>query len=88
MYTISIYLALPTSAHTEQDVVDFQADGIIRTKADYHDKKALVELLRGADVVLSFVLPFSDPGNVSQINLINASVEAGVKRFASSEWAT
>jgi len=72
---------------TRHDVTDPHADGISWIKADYHDKKALVELLRGADVVLSFVLPGLDPGNIAQRNLIDACIEAGVKRFAPSEWA-
>lgn len=62
-------------------------DGIQQIKVDYHDKEALVEILKGIDVVLSFVLPYTDPEDVAQKNLIDASVEAGVKRFAASEWA-
>lgn len=61
--------------------------GIPQIKVDYHDKEALVEILKGIDVVLSFVLPYSDPEDVAQKILIDASIEAGVKRFAASEWA-
>lgn len=63
-------------------------EGIKWIKVDYHRKQALTEILNGNDVVLSFVLPFSDPEDIAQKNLIDASVQAGVKRFASSEWAT
>jgi hypothetical protein len=38
--------------------------------------------------VLSFIHVQSDPGNINQKNLIKAAIEAGVKRFAPSEWAT
>jgi hypothetical protein len=36
--------------------------------------------------MLSFIVVQNDPGNISQINLIDAAVGAGVKRFAPSEW--
>jgi len=42
--------------------------------------------LQGVHTVLSFVL--SDPENIAQKNLIAASVAAGVKRFAPSEWGS
>lgn len=38
--------------------------------------------------MLSFIVVHSDVGNVSQRNLIDAAVQAGVKRFAPSEWAS
>ena len=38
--------------------------------------------------MLSFIPPFFDPENTAHKNLIDASIEAGVKRFAPSEWAT
>ncbi|KAK4652204.1 hypothetical protein QC762_609060 [Podospora pseudocomata] len=55
---------------------------------DYGDLDGLSETLQGVDTVLSFIVTHSDPGNTAQKNLINASVRAGVKRFAPSEWAT
>jgi len=55
---------------------------------DYSDKAALVNALEGVDTVLSFIITFNDPNNQSQINLIDACIEAGVRRFAPSEWAT
>ena len=53
---------------------------------DYSDKAELVAALRGVHTVLSFVTQ-DDPENTAQKTLIDASVEAGVKRFAPSEWA-
>lgn len=53
---------------------------------NYDDKTGLVEVLRGIHTVLSFIQLVSDPENKSQKNLIDASIIAGVKRFAPSEW--
>lgn len=54
---------------------------------DYLDKNALVNALQGVHTVLSFVVVHLDQDNVAQKNLIDAAIEAGVKRFAPSEWA-
>lgn len=62
-------------------------DRIQQIKVDYCHKKALVAILKEIDVVLSFILPYSDPEDIAQRNLIDTSIEAGVKRFAASEWA-
>ncbi|KAK2751973.1 hypothetical protein FQN55_008715 [Onygenales sp. PD_40] len=55
---------------------------------DYHDKSSLAAALRGTHTLLSFVQLLSDPGQIAQRNLIDASVQAGVKRFAPSEWGS
>jgi NmrA-like family len=57
-------------------------------KTSYQGLKELTEILKDVHTVLSFVVTQSDPGNVSQKNLIDAAIRAGVKRFAPSEWAT
>lgn len=57
-------------------------------QTSYRDVNELTEILRGVHIVLSFVVTQSDPGNVSQRNLIDAAIQAGVKRLAPSEWAT
>lgn len=62
--------------------------GVTWVKTSYQDPKELMEILQGVHTVLSFIVTQSDPSNVSQKNLINAAIEAGVKRFAPSEWAT
>ncbi len=67
---------------------DLTQQGINVVKVDYNDKASLTELLQGVDTVLSFTLTSSDPEGTVQKNLIDASVSAGVKRFAPSEWAT
>ncbi|OTB02566.1 hypothetical protein M426DRAFT_264367 [Hypoxylon sp. CI-4A] len=55
---------------------------------DYNDKKSLVEALQGIHTLLSFIQILSDPGQKSQKNLIDAAIEAGVKRFAPSEYGS
>jgi hypothetical protein len=56
-------------------------------KVDYEDVDGLTNQLQGIDVVLSFVAAFDqEQAFASQKNLIDASVKAGVKRFAPSEW--
>jgi len=64
------------------------ADGVTWVKADYNDTSLLVQALQGVHTLLCFITPQSDPGNVSQKNLIDAAVKAGVKRYAPSEWAS
>ena len=81
-------LDLHTDIH-EQDVPAEEArPGVTWVKTSYQDANELTEILKGAHTVFSFVVTQSDPGNVAQRNLIDASIRAGVKRFAPSEWAT
>lgn len=63
------------------------AAGLSWVKVDYLDKQQLTQVLRGMHTVLSFITVVKDLGNRAQINLIDACVEVGVKRFAPSEWA-
>lgn len=57
-------------------------------QVDYSAKEGLTKTLRGVHTVMSFITPQTDPGSDAQKNLIDASISAGVKRFAPSEWAT
>jgi hypothetical protein len=57
-------------------------------QVDYNSVDQLVTVLKGFDVLLSFIVVLTDPGNVAQKNLIHAAIQAGIKRFAPSEWAT
>jgi hypothetical protein len=54
---------------------------------DYDDTADLTRSLEGVDTVLSFIVAHLDPEGTAQKNLIDASVAAGVTRFAPSEWA-
>jgi hypothetical protein len=56
-------------------------------KVDYSDRSDLIKQLQGIDTVLSFVVTHLDPEGAVQKNLIDASIAAGVRRFAPSEWA-
>ncbi|KAF6818794.1 NmrA-like family protein, partial [Colletotrichum plurivorum] len=67
--------------------------GVTWAKIDYDDVQSLIETLRGVHTVLSLLAGPVHQGAASaqqdaQINLIDASVRAGVKRFAPSEWAS
>jgi uncharacterized protein YbjT (DUF2867 family) len=53
---------------------------------DYSNNNDLAEALKGIHTVLSFINQSVDPGNKAQKSLIDASVAAGVKRFAPSEY--
>lgn len=59
-------------------------DGTTWVKVDYSDKQGLAQALQGVHTALSFLV-FGDTS--IQENLIDAAIEAGVKRFAPSEWA-
>jgi uncharacterized protein YbjT (DUF2867 family) len=61
--------------------------GVAWRSVNYNDKNDLAEALRGIHTVFSFVNQVvADHNNNSQRNLIDASVAAGVKRFAPSEY--
>ncbi|KAM7185875.1 hypothetical protein V8F33_012141 [Rhypophila sp. PSN 637] len=60
--------------------------GVTWIKTDYANLERLTELLEGVDTVLSFIVVHLDQDNMAQKNLIDASVKAGVRRFAPSEW--
>jgi uncharacterized protein YbjT (DUF2867 family) len=70
-----------------KEVADNSMPGVTWRVVNYNDKNDLVEALRGIHTVLSFVnQPMADLKNNSQKNLIDASIAAGVKRFAPSEY--
>jgi hypothetical protein len=71
-----------------QDIPTHKADlGITQKKTTYEDQAQLVEVLQGVHTVLSFLVTPEDPASIAQKNLIDAAIQAGVKRFAPSEWA-
>ncbi|KAH0431623.1 NmrA-like family protein [Colletotrichum camelliae] len=67
------------------------APGVQWVKTDY-EVAHLTKIFKGVETVLSFVSGPADPTNTSQSDtqkkLIDACIQAGVKRFAPSEWAT
>ena len=44
-------------------------------------------MFKDVEVVLNFIVVVNDPGNKVSKLLVDAAIEAGVKRFAPSEWA-
>lgn len=63
------------------------APGVTWRVVNYSDRNELVQALRGIHTVLSFVNnPMVDEKNNPQKSLIDASITAGVKRFAPSEY--
>ncbi|KAH6612513.1 nmrA-like family protein-like protein [Boeremia exigua] len=66
-----------------------QNDSLVQVvQVDYRDTQALASILTGTDVVLCFFAALDQESTIkSSKNLIDACVEAGVKRFAPSEWA-
>ncbi|KAK3290479.1 uncharacterized protein B0H64DRAFT_412452 [Chaetomium fimeti] len=61
--------------------------GTTWVKVDFSDKEALTQVLRGVHTVLSFIVVHKDTDNAAQKTLIDAAVEAGVRRIAPSEWS-
>ena len=53
----------------------------------YDNQEQLAAALAGVHTVLSFIVAHQDPGSIAQKTLVDAAVQAGVKRFAPSEWA-
>jgi nucleoside-diphosphate-sugar epimerase len=76
---------------SRRDVTDAtSSSGIKYLKTDYTSVSDLSSILQGVNVVLSFIAPFLDQEEAFNVqkNLIDASVQAGVKRFAPSEWGS
>lgn len=72
---------------TLQDNSKLKLPRVGTIKVDYNDTASLINHLRGVDTVLSFIVSHLDPEGTAQKNLIDASIAAGVRRFAPSEWA-
>jgi uncharacterized protein YbjT (DUF2867 family) len=71
-----------------KDVSSIAIEGINAVQVDYTDKESLIQHLRGVNTVLSFIMDGPDLESSVQKTLIDASIEAGVKRFAPNEWST
>lgn len=85
---VSLHAFTANLLHQATAYPDLEKQGVRVVKVDYNDKDGLTTTLQGVEVVLSFVVAQSDPEGTAQKNLIDASVAAGVKRFAPSEWAS
>lgn len=56
-------------------------------QTDYGDRTQLAKTFRGVNTVMSFITAHTDEDSQAQKNMIDASIDAGVKRFVPSEWA-
>ncbi|CEN61260.1 hypothetical protein ASPCAL07922 [Aspergillus calidoustus] len=63
-------------------------EGVTWIKPDYDSVEQLTQTLQGVHTLLSFVTEQEGAESPIQKRLITAAVQAGVKRFAPSEWAT
>lgn len=75
---------------TRQDpssLPELQAQGVDVVKVDYTDHKSLVSELQGVHTVIVCLVGTDEVAMKSQLNLLDACLEAKVKRFAPSEWA-
>ncbi|KAH7240520.1 hypothetical protein B0J15DRAFT_516041 [Fusarium solani] len=61
--------------------------GVQWVQTNYEDTSELVRLLSGVHTVLCFFIAHKDSGGAAQKRLIDAAVDAGVKRYAASEWS-
>ncbi|CAF1214042.1 unnamed protein product [Adineta ricciae] len=66
---------------------DLTEKGVIVVQVDYSNHELLVKELQGVHTVIVTLISLDESSIYSQINLLNASLEAKVKRFAPSEWA-
>ncbi|KAL4924045.1 uncharacterized protein BDV17DRAFT_222334 [Aspergillus undulatus] len=62
--------------------------GVTWVKTDYADVEELTKILKGVHTVLSFIIEQETQDSPIQRRLIGAAIQAGVKRFAPSEWAS
>ncbi|KAL4916498.1 hypothetical protein BDW62DRAFT_211905 [Aspergillus aurantiobrunneus] len=73
---------------SRKDAAAGTAKGITWVKTNYQDTQQLVQILDGVHTVLSFIIEQETETSPIQRRLIDAAVQAGVKRFAPSEWAS
>ncbi|KAL4967675.1 uncharacterized protein BDV14DRAFT_168989 [Aspergillus stella-maris] len=62
--------------------------GVTWVKANYEDTEDLARALKGVHTVLSFIIEQDTETSPTQRRLIDTAIQAGVKRFAPSEWAS
>jgi acetolactate synthase small subunit len=72
---------------SRQDSFNLVPNGVTVVMVDYNNHSQLVKALHDVHTVISCIADMNESCRDSQIALLNASLEAGVKRFAPSEWA-
>jgi saccharopine dehydrogenase-like NADP-dependent oxidoreductase len=78
-------ITILSRAETTVDTSSFPSEVSFKS-ADYSSHDSLVKAFEGSDAVISLVGPPN--GYASQIQLIDAAVSAGVKRFLPSEYGS
>jgi hypothetical protein len=80
-------LRLPTRRLDDKIIQGFVARGAKAFKVDFNEKASLETVLKGTDIVISLL--GTGPGS-PEINekLVDAMVDAGIKRFLPSEFGT
>jgi len=81
-YTVKVFSRQDPSVSA-----DLTAKGADVVQVDYSNHASLVKELQGVHTVISSLISLDDSCIQSQINLLNACLEAKVKRFAPSEFA-
>ncbi|KAK2600317.1 hypothetical protein QQS21_004958 [Conoideocrella luteorostrata] len=75
-------------ALVRKDPIDLPTlPGVRWVRTNYEGKDELVRILQGAHTVLCFFAVHHDAGSETQKRLIDAAIEAGVRRYAPSEWS-
>ncbi|KAL4937872.1 hypothetical protein BDV06DRAFT_226542 [Aspergillus oleicola] len=64
------------------------SQGVTWVKTNYENTQELAGVLKGVHTVLSFIIEQDTETSPTQRRLIDAAIQAGVKRFAPSEWAS
>lgn len=59
---------------------------IVVKRVNYQSRESLVDALRGVHTVISVLLPRDGTWASTQIELLNASIDASVSRFVPAEW--
>lgn len=81
-YTVKVFSRQGSSSSSKLTI-----EGVQIVHVDYSDHASLVKELQGVHTVIVCLISLDESCIQSQINLLNACLEAKVKRFAPSEWA-
>ena len=81
-YTVKVFTRQGSSSSSTLNV-----KGVEIVAVDYSNHALLVKELQGVHTVIVCLISINESSVHAQINLLNACLEAKVKRFAPSEWA-
>ena len=81
-YTVKIFTRQGSSSSSKLNIKDVEI-----VPVDYSNHVSLVKHLQGVHTVIVTLISIDESCIDAQVNLLNACLEAKVKRFAPSEWA-